>query len=256
MGNLFFENSTRTHYSFEVAQKRLGAHVLNFDQASSSMSKGETLYDTLKYFDAIGVDIAVIRHKDDTYVSKSKDLFNFQIVNAGAGANEHPSQALLDLFTIQQEFGDFENLTITICGDIQTSRVAKSNIAAYQKLGIRTILSGPESLLPSKGKLPEGCELMSLDEAIPQSDVIMLLRIQHERHQTFEIPTEEYNKHYGLNLDRVNKMKDKAIIMHPGPFNRGVELTDEIVEHQKSRIFAQKANGVPVRMAIMEWLLE
>lgn len=252
---MFFEDSTRTKFSFEVAEKRLGAHVLNFSKESSSMNKGESLYDTLKTFESLGLDIAVIRHSDDHYIESLKDKFKFRVINAGAGKYEHPSQSLLDLFTIKQEFGSFKDLTVTICGDVQTSRVAKSNIAAFQKLGIKTILSGPPMLLPSEDKVPEGCAVMSLDKALPESDVVMLLRIQHERHETFELSTERYNELYGMNESRVQKMKEKAIIMHPGPFNRGVELTDDIVEHEKSRIFKQKANGVFARMAILDWLI-
>lgn len=256
MANIFFENSTRTRFSFEVAQKRLGAHVLNFDEESSSLAKGESLYDTLKTFESLGVDIAVIRHSDDNFVQTLREEFNFATVNAGAGKNEHPSQSLLDLFTIKEEFGSFEGLKICICGDINSSRVAKSNIRALKKLGVDVYLTGPEILLPKTEELPENCTLLELDKAIEVSDVMMFLRIQHERHQTFEIPIENYNDLYGLNDKRINRMKESSIVMHPGPVNRDVEIKTHLVEHPKSRIFKQMENGVYTRMAILEWLME
>jgi aspartate carbamoyltransferase catalytic subunit len=254
VANIFFENSTRTRFSFEVAQKRLGAMVLNFDKSSSSVAKGETLYDTLKTFESLGVDIAVIRHSDDQFVADLKDSVKFSIVNAGAGKFEHPSQSLLDLFTIQEEFGSFDGLTVTICGDIASSRVAKSNINAFKKLGVKVNLCGPEMLLPNENDLPANCRIKPLDEAVAESDAVMLLRIQHERHETFELATESYNQQYGLNHQRLELFKEKAIIMHPGPVNRDVEILSELVEHERSRIFKQMENGVYTRMAILDWL--
>lgn len=254
IANIFFENSTRTKFSFEVAAKRLGAHVLNFSAGQSSVSKGETLYDTLKTFESLGVDTAIIRHSDDNYLNSIRDKFRFRIVNAGAGKFEHPSQSLLDLFTIYEEFKSFEGLTITICGDIASSRVAKSNINAFSKLGVKVHLCGPEMLLPSADKLPNNCELSELNSAIADSDAVMFLRVQHERHEAFEVSTNDYNDKYGLNNDRIALMKDKAIVMHPGPVNRDVEILSDLVEHSKSRIFKQMENGVYTRMAILDWL--
>lgn len=254
--NIFFENSTRTKFSFEVAQKRLGAHVINFDEKSSSLAKGESVADTLKTFEALGVDIAVVRHMDDQFINSLKGRFSFSVINAGAGKFEHPTQSLLDLFTIKEEFGSFENLTVTICGDIKSSRVAKSNILALGKLGVSVILSGPEALLPKSEDLPPHCELMGLDEALKLSDAVMFLRVQHERHQTFELPIENYNAKHGLNDERLKKLKAGGIIMHPGPVNRDVEIQSDLVECERSRIFKQMENGVYTRMAILDWLTE
>ena len=254
IANLFFENSTRTKFSFEVAAKRLGADVLNFTTEASSLSKGESLYDTLKTFESLGIDIGIIRHSDDHYIEEAKNTFQFNIINAGAGKKEHPSQSLLDLFTIKEEFGSLDGLTITICGDIKSSRVAKSNIAALGKFDCKVNLCGPKELLPEEKDIPVHCGLKTLDEAMPESDVVMFLRIQHERHAAFELETENYTDHYGLNEQRINLLKEKAIIMHPGPVNRDVEISSHLVEHEKSRIFKQMENGVYTRMAILEWI--
>lgn len=255
IANLFFENSTRTRFSFEVAAKRLGAHVLNFDATSSSIAKGESLYDTLKTFEALGVDIAIIRHSDDNYIDSLRGQELFSIVNAGAGKFEHPSQSLLDLFTIQEEFNSLENLTVTICGDIATSRVAKSNIDALSKFNAKINLCGPKELLPEENSLPINCKIKSLDEALVESDVVMFLRVQHERHHLFELDIKNYNESFGLNDRRIKLLNDKAIIMHPGPFNRDVEISSHLVEHNQSRIFKQMENGIYTRMAILEWIV-
>ncbi len=257
IANLFFENSTRTRFSFEVAAKRLGAEVLNFDSESSSLAKGETLYDTLRTFESLGIDVGIIRHSDDHYIESLRDKHEFQVINAGAGKFEHPSQSLLDLFTIQEEFKTLDNLTITICGDVSNSRVAKSNINALNKFkNNRIILSGPPELMPEKADLPTGCEIMELDKALEVSDVVMFLRVQHERHHLFELDTSKYNEEYGLNNTRIKILKKDAIIMHPGPFNREVEISSSLIEHPQSRIFKQMENGVYTRMAILEWLLK
>jgi aspartate carbamoyltransferase catalytic subunit len=208
----------------------------------------------LKTFESLGVDIAIIRHSDDRFINGLKDKFKFSVINAGAGKFEHPSQSLLDLFTIKEEFNTFDNLIVTICGDINSSRVAKSNITALGKLGVKVLLTGPEELLPKEDDLPAHCELSTLDQAVKISDVVMLLRIQHERHETFELSTEDYNDQYGLNDKRVKMMKENAIIMHPGPVNRDVEIKTHLVEHTQSRIFKQMENGVYTRMAILDWI--
>lgn len=254
VANLFFENSTRTKFSFEIAAKKLGAHVINFNSESSSISKGESLTDTLKTFEALGVDTAIIRHSDDAFIESIKKDFRFNIVNAGAGKKEHPSQSLLDLFTMQQEFGKLKGLTVLICGDISSSRVAKSNIEALSKFGVRILLSGPEDLMPSQDELHPSCEILEIDEAIAECDVAMFLRIQHERHHLVEIDLKNYNRDFGLNQTRANKLKKNAIIMHPGPFNRDIEISSELIESPKSRIFKQMENGVYTRMAILEWV--
>ena len=256
IANLFFENSTRTRFSFEVAAKRLGAEVLNFNSEASSLAKGETLYDTLRTFEALGIDVGIIRHSDDHYIDGLKDKHQFHVINAGAGKYEHPSQSLLDLFTMKEEFGSLENLTVTICGDVASSRVAKSNINALNKFkNNRVILCGPPELMPEKKDLAPNCEILSIDDALAVSDVAMVLRVQHERHHLFELDTSQYNEKYGLNPKRMEVLKPEAIIMHPGPFNRDVEISSSLVEDPKSRIFKQKENGVYTRMAILEWLL-
>lgn len=253
IANLFFENSTRTKFSFEIAAKRLGGNILNFNTDSSSLAKGESLYDTIKTFESLGVEIGIIRHSDDSYIESMQEIFNFSVVNAGAGKFEHPSQSLLDLYTIRQEIGTLENLTVTICGDIKNSRVAKSNINALEKFGAKVFLCGPDDLLPKE--IPSHCEVAKIDEAIVKSDVVMFLRVQHERHTDSEVNIKTYNQNYGLNDKRVELLKDSAIIMHPGPVNRDVEIATHLVEHEKSRIFKQMENGVYTRMAILEWIV-
>ena len=252
--NLFFEHSTRTKFSFEVAAKRLGAYVLNFHSESSSLAKGETLYDTLRTFEALGTDIAIIRHSDDSYIESLKDKHYFSVINAGAGRFEHPSQSLLDLFTIHQEFKQINNLTILICGDIINSRVARSNINALKKFNCKILLAGPAQLLPSATEIESHCEVVNIDDGLKRADVAMFLRVQHERHDLYELNTNNYNKLYGLNQERLELMPKHAIFMHPGPFNRDVEIEGYLIEHKKSRIFKQKENGVYTRMSILEWI--
>lgn len=254
IANLFFENSTRTKFSFEIAAKRLGANVLNFNAEKSSIAKGESLLDTLRTFEALGVENAIIRHSDDSFIESLKGQFSFNIINGGAGKKEHPSQSLLDLFTIKQEFKSLEGLTITICGDILSSRVAQSNIQALKKFGVKVLLCGPKELLPEKNNLEENCEISSIDEALKVSDVAMFLRIQHERHHLVELNIESYNKEFGLNDDRMKLLNNKAIIMHPGPFNRNIEIASHLIESNQSRIFKQMENGVYTRMALLEWI--
>ncbi len=220
------------------------------------MAKGETLYDTLRTFEALGIDVGIIRHSDDHYIDGLREKHGFHIINAGAGKFEHPSQSLLDLFTIKEEFGSLENLTITICGDVANSRVAKSNINALNKFKNNKIyLCGPSELMPATNDLLENCEISDLDDALPKTDVAMFLRVQHERHHLFELDTTQYNEQFGLNPKRKDLLKKSAIIMHPGPFNRDVEISSSLVEDVQSRIFKQKENGVYTRMAILEWLL-
>lgn len=254
VANLFFENSTRTKFSFEVAAKRLGAHLLNFDPNSSSIKKGESLHDTLKTFQALGVDIGIIRHTDDMYInSLTKDPL-FSIINAGAGKYEHPSQTLLDLYTIKEQFKHVDDLTVTICGDIKNSRVAKSNIAVFEMFNCSVNLCGPKELLPEESTLSQCCTIKDFDEALRETDVLILLRVQHERHKLYDVDTTSYNESFGLNHKRIKLLKNSAIFLHPGPFNRGVEITSELVEHKLSRIFKQKENGVYTRMALLEWI--
>lgn len=246
IANLFFEPSTRTHYSFDKAAINLNCKTMNFDENNSSTKKGESLYDTVKTFEMFGVDAVVIRHTDNEYYNQLVGKINIPIINAGDGTGNHPSQSLLDLFTIKKEFGKFEGLNIVIVGDIVHSRVAHSNIKVMERLGMTVYTSGPK-------EFKEECyNYVELDEIIDKVDIVMLLRVQHERHKSLmKLSKEEYHEQYGLNMKRVNKMKDNAIIMHPAPFNRGVEIEDDAVECSKSRIFNQIENGVFIRMALI-----
>ena len=247
---LFFENSTRTHYSFIMAMKKLGIDVIDCNTSVSSTQKGESLYDTVKTFESIGVDGVVIRHSQDEYF-KELDGINIPVFNGGDGKSNHPTQSLLDLMTIYEEYGKFEGLKCCIVGDISHSRVAHTNIEIMQRLGMDVYISGPEEYNDGSAKY------LSLDEAIETCDVIMLLRVQFERHtESMKITKEEYHKQYGLTMEKVNKMKENAIIMHPAPFNRGLEIADEVVECEKSRIYKQMTNGVYVRMAAISMVLD
>lgn len=251
VANLFFEPSTRTKMSFEMAERKLGLTVLPFDAGTSSTLKGETLYDTLKTLEAIGVDAVVIRHEQDGYYEELLSGINTGIINGGDGSGQHPTQSLLDLFTIREEFGRFEGLHITIAGDISHSRVARSNADALIKLGAQvSFLCPPEW----QGEFKS---VSNWDEVISKTDVVMLLRVQHERHETESTFTKEnYHQQYGFTLERYNQLKANAIIMHPAPFNRDMEIASELVESEKSRIFQQMANGVYIRMAVLESVLK
>ncbi len=254
VANLFFEDSTRTKVSFEVAEKKLGLHVVNFDEKKSSINKGETLLDTVKTLDAIGVDLVVIRHQKTRYYDELKET-PIGIVNAGDGVGHHPSQGLLDLMTMVQEFGDVKGLKIGIVGDIKHSRVANSNAHTLRRLGAKVFFSGPREWF-DEGSLMNGT-YMDLDALIPEVDVLMMLRIQHERHdERVNLKPEDYLKKYGLTKDREARMKPNAIIMHPAPINRGVEVDNDLVECKRSRIFKQMKNGVFARMAILKSVLE
>lgn len=249
--NVFYEPSTRTRCSFEIAAKRLGADVVNFVPENSSVKKGETVYDTLKTLESLGVDGIVFRHSDDNVFDNVHGNFDLPLLNAGAGKNEHPSQGLLDLLTLHQEFGKLNGLKVAVCGDIKHSRVAGSLMVAAEKFGMEIYLCGPASLLPSNPR--SFVHQANFDDILPKVDAVMMLRIQLERHESLELDAKSYHKQFGLDLARVGKMKKEAIILHPGPFNRGVEIADEVVEHKQSRIFKQMGNGVFTRMAILEW---
>ena len=255
--NLFFESSTRTHKSFEVAEKKLGLDVIEFDAKTSSVNKGETLYDTILTMSALGVDICVVRHSQDDYYKELIDSRTIQtsIVNGGDGSGQHPSQCLLDLMTIYDEFGSFENLKIAIAGDITHSRVAKSNMQILKRLGAQIYFSGPEEWYSSEFDVYG--KYVAIDDIVDQVDVLMLLRVQHERHDgQGSFSKETYHEHYGLTKERYDQLKSSAIIMHPAPVNRDVEIADSLVEAPKSRIVAQMQNGVFVRMAILEAILK
>lgn len=250
VATLFFENSTRTHYSFQTALINLGINVLSCDVRNSSVAKGETLYDTVRTFEALGVDGVVIRSSVDEYF---KELENIQIpiFNGGDGKSNHPTQSLLDLMTIYEEYGKFEGLKCCIVGDIVHSRVAHTNIEVMERLGMDVYISGPSEYNDNSAKY------IPLEEAIKTMDVIMLLRVQFERHsESMSMSVEEYHKEYGLSMDRVRKMLPHAIIMHPAPVNRGVEIADDVVECEKSRIYKQMTNGVYIRMAAISFAME
>lgn len=246
---LFFEPSSRTHYSFEKAALNLGCKTQNLDVNNSSVQKGETLYDTAKLFECLGNDALVIRHTDNGYYNQLENI-QIPILNAGDGTGQHPSQSLLDLLTIRQEFGHFEGLKVVIVGDVKHSRVAHSNFKIMQRLGMEVYTSGPLEYKEDE------LNYVDFESIIPNVDVVMLLRVQHERHTSnMSLSKEEYHEKYGLNKERVAKMKDNAIIMHPAPFNRNVEIADDVVECEKSRIFKQMQNGVFVRMAMIHKVL-
>lgn len=249
IATLFFENSTRTQYSFQMAMLNLGITPITFNISSSSVAKGETLYDTVKTFEAIGVDGVVIRHNKDRYFEELENI-QIPIFNAGDGASNHPTQNLLDLMTIYEEFGSFEGLRVCIIGDIKNSRVAHGNIEIMRRLGMDVFVSGPEEFMDDLN------DYLPFEEAIESCDVIMLLRVQFERGSKLNMSIEEYHERFGLHPIRVEKMKEKAIIMHPAPVNRNVEISDEVVECNKSRIVKQMTNGVYIRMAVISMVLE
>lgn len=248
VANMFFENSTRTRFSFEVAEKRLGAEVLNFSAAVSSVQKGESIYDTVRTLESMGIDAGVIRMKPIGLLPEIAGKVNVPLINAGDGNNEHPTQALLDLYTMRKQFGDLKGLVVSIIGDIQHSRVARSNLWGLTAMGAKVQFCAPEEMRARDVDAP----YVDMEEAI-KADVVMMLRVQLERHERGLIKSaEDYRAAYGLTADRAARMKDHAIIMHPAPVNRGVEIDDELVEHPRSKIFAQMSNGVPVRMAVLE----
>ncbi|KRO00191.1 aspartate carbamoyltransferase catalytic subunit [Companilactobacillus kimchiensis] len=257
--NLFFENSTRTKSSFQVAEMKLGMNEIEFEAATSSTTKGESLYDTVKTEESIGASVAVIRHSQDKYY---EDLVNnhdlkIHIINGGDGTGQHPSQSLLDLMTIYEHFGSFEGLKIGIIGDLSHSRVAHSNAEILTRLGAQMYFGGLDAWYT-----PEFAQMgphMNVDDLCKEMDVVMLLRVQHERLSAEEnknFSKDDYFAKYGLNMDRVNLMKDDAMIMHPAPVNRGAEIGDDVVECCKSYIFPQMSNGVYMRMAMIEAVLE
>lgn len=250
--NLFFEPSTRTRTSFEIAGKRLSADTINFTSSSSSTTKGETLIDTVKNIESMGVDMFVVRHSFSGSVKFIADNTKAHVINAGDGTNEHPTQSLLDLFTIKEKKGKLEGLNVAIIGDITHSRVARSNAWAMKKLGINLKFFGPNTMMP-KDYEPLGAVMCkSIDEAVEDCDVIMMLRIQLERQGIALLPSlREYSHLFGLNKQRLAKAKKDAIIMHPGPINRGVELPSMLADCENSVILEQVENGVAVRMAVI-----
>ena len=250
--NLFVEPSTRTRTSFELAAIRLSADVINFSAEASSFKKGETLKDTAKNLEALNADFIIIRHSASGAPHFLSRVLDAHVINAGDGAHEHPTQALLDAFTIREKKGKIAGLNVTILGDILYSRVARSDIWALTKLGAKVTLCGPATLVPKTFE-QMGCRVTyDVDEAIRNADIINLLRIQHERQRKTMFPSiGEYTNLYGLTKARLAKTKPDAIIMHPGPINRGVEIDSEIADCGRSVILEQVTNGLAVRMAVL-----
>lgn len=254
--NLFYEPSTRTRTSFEIAGKRLSADVVNISTSVSSTVKGETLKDTGRNLQAMNPDLVVIRHAAAGAPKILADSLAASIINAGDGAHEHPTQALLDAFTIREKKGTVQGLKVAIIGDITHSRVARSNIHALNKLGAEVIVYGPLTMIPPLIEKMGVTLASSMDEAIKNVDVIMMLRIQLERQSRFLIPSlREYSIFFGLNLDRLRKAKEDVLIMHPGPINRGVEISPEVVDGPYALILEQVTNGVAIRMALLYLLI-
>ena len=252
IATMFYEPSTRTRTSFELAAKRLSADTINMTIAASSVVKGESLKDTVKNLEALRVDCLVIRHECSGVPYLIARYLESSVVNAGDGSHEHPTQALVDLFTIREHKKNFDGLHAVIVGDILHSRVARSNIFAMTKLGIRVAVVGPPTLMPRGiGKL--GVEAFdSLDEAIPGADILMFLRIQSERQKKNLFPSlREYSQSYGMNTARLKKAKSDVLIMHPGPINRGIEMSSDVADGANSVILEQVTNGVAVRMAVL-----
>jgi aspartate carbamoyltransferase catalytic subunit len=250
--SLFFENSTRTRTSFELAAKRLSADVVGFTVSTSSVSKGESLLDTARTIQAMGVDYVIMRHSCPGAPHLLSQRLQMSVINAGDGAHEHPTQGLLDMFTIREHKKSLENLTVAIVGDILHSRVARSNIYALSKLGAKIRLVGPPTLVPAYFK-KFGCEIHhSLETGIRGADVINLLRIQLERQRANLFPSiREYRLLYGLDSKRLQQAKPDVLVMHPGPVNRGVEISQEVADGPHSVINEQVTNGIAVRMAVL-----
>ena len=250
--NLFFEPSTRTQTSFEIAGKRLAADVVNFSSSSSSLIKNESILDTAKTLDAMDPDCVVIRHQVAGVPKRIADVLTAPVINAGDGAHEHPTQALVDMLTVFQQKGRLDGLTVAIIGDIAHSRVARSNIYGFSKMGAEVRVAGPPTMLPSQVEVLGVKAYTSLREVLDGADVVMALRIQLERLEGACFPSiREYSATFGLDRSKLRYAKDDAIVMHPGPVNRGVELSNDLAEHRPSVILDQVRNGVALRMALL-----
>ena len=257
VATLFFEASTRTRASFELAAVRLGAHMLNLDIARSSTSKGESLVDTVRTLQAMRVDTFVIRHRDDGILRSALAELGDRapsIVNAGEGRSEHPTQGLIDALVLRRRFGDCTGLRVAIVGDIAHSRVARSAVLALSRLGAKVSVAGPPSLLPSV-PLAGARVASSFDDALAGAQVVMMLRVQRERMAAGGAPDDAtYHAEWGLTRERLARAADHAVVMHPGPFNRGVEIASDVADGPDSLILEQVTLGVPVRMAVLEWV--
>jgi aspartate carbamoyltransferase catalytic subunit len=260
--NLFFEDSTRTRISFEAASKRLSADVINFSAKGSSVSKGESLKDTAQTLQSMGADAVVIRHGSSgaPHLLATRNWIDAVVINAGDGTHEHPTQALLDAYTIRKHLrnneGDLNGLKVAIVGDILHSRVARSNAILLKTLGATPIMVAPPTLLPVGIKNWNGEYSYDLDEVLPKVDAVMMLRVQQERMSDAYFPTtREYSRNFGLNSQRLKTMQKHALVLHPGPMNRGMEITAEVADSANSVVIEQVANGVSVRMAVLYLLL-
>ena len=250
--NLFMEPSTRTRIAFELAAKTLHADVISIAEKSSSLTKGETLRDTALNIQALGTDAIVLRHSSPGSPLLLSRIIDVPIINAGDGAHEHPSQALLDVYTLEEKIGPLDGKKITILGDILFSRVARSNFWALSKMGAKVTLAGPSTLVPKSFESMGAIVSHDLKESLADADAIMLLRIQHERQSSSHFPSlEEYTRIFGLNKYRSKWLKNDAVILHPGPINRGVEIDSELADSANSVILDQVTNGVAIRMAIL-----
>ena len=256
IANLFFENSTRTKLSFELAEKRLSADIINFASSASSVNKGETLIDTVNNILAMKVDMIVMRHASPGAAHYLSERIDAHIVNAGDGTHEHPTQALLDAYSMQEKLGDLKGKKIAIIGDIMHSRVALSNIFCLKKLGAEVTLCGPSTLIPKHIEKLGVNISHNIDETLQWCDVANVLRIQLERQNTKYFPSlREYALYFGVNRQRLEKLDKEIVIMHPGPINRGVEITSDVADSEHSIILDQVENGVAVRMAVMYLLV-
>ncbi len=253
--NMFFEQSTRTMTSFALAQKRLGADVITIWPRESSLSKGETIEDTAITLAAMGVNVLVVRHPEDGFPRRVALMFDGHVINAGDGGHAHPTQALLDLYTLREEFGDLRGRRIAIVGDVLHSRVAHSSVVGLASLGAHVILVGPPGFLPDGFMQPQVEIERDFDKIVGNVDAIVLLRIQRERFDTMPISDEEYIDKYRLDGRRLSKMREETIVMHPGPYNRGVELDDSVLEYAGWRYARQVMHGVGVRMAVLDFLV-
>jgi aspartate carbamoyltransferase catalytic subunit len=254
--NLFFEPSTRTYTSFALAELRVGADVVALPPGASSLGKGETIDDTALTLAAMGVRVIVTRHPESGFPYRLADGFDGHVINAGDGSHAHPTQALLDLLTIWTEFGRFEGLRVALVGDVLHSRVARSNVIGLHRLGAQVTLVGPRTLVPD-GLAADGVAVArDLDAVIGDLDVVMLLRIQSERITSAVLPNfEDYARNYRLDAPRLARLAPKAIVMHPGPYNRGVELTEDVFGFGGWRYAQQVSHGVPIRMAVLDFLV-
>ena len=253
--NMFFEHSTRTMTSFTLAQQRLGADVITIWPSQSSLSKGETIEDTAITLAAMGVNVIVVRHPEPGFPRRVALVFDGHVVNAGDGSHAHPTQALLDLYTLREEFGEVRGRKIGFVGDVLHSRVAHSSIAGLRSMGAEVVLIGPDAFLPKDFMHPHVRIERDFDAVLGELDAVVLLRIQRERFESMPMTDAEYITQYRLDARRLSRLRDSTIVMHPGPYNRGVELDDSVLEYAGWRYARQVMHGVSVRMAVLDFLV-